>query len=593
MATNPITVNSTYGNDVVVYTTMSKSPTNPPSTNPADYIPTYTELGTVAANGTGNFTTPDPIARVVIARASDQFPLKLAIVMALQPSSQTITIAPADETTAESGWTFYKQYSSQPYDPVALNFNQLVENTSPSDLANQAAAYFNQNGASGVTFGLFSSIGYWATNQLYAFPGTYYCYEPPTSSSMGFILPTATVGTLTISDGKASYQGNDGTTTPLTFYSTQLQSDGANATTGIQLTAIIRDLSWEGSPDTITWGFVGTNNGTQFIAQSYENPKLPWYAVCYDLVYDAFFTVQLAMAIEGAISLLTQVGQGLTWLVNNASTIAQNVRSALNSLGESAGPDTAVGDAADPINVDIDIDIDIDIDVDIDVDVDVDVDIDIDVDVDFIAVVDVDVDVDIDIDIDVVTDVDTDVDVDIDTDVDVQPGAISQLLSKVGNWVMTKALPTLIEGAAMYLAFSTVGKILEAWRSADEDGMKNLQPRQTTGLGLLINYMLQTNVSVQSRWDTFSQYVAESQADSSTLQVTLSTLLQTSNSAADNDAQNWKWSTSDQAAAQAAMTAQGPSSAQAFQAQATYTYGGNPLPVKVGAQVAMNALKAA
>src|SRR4029078_4402170 len=127
---------------------------------------------------------------------------------------------------------------------------------------------------------------------------------------------------------------------------------------------------------------------------------------------------------------------------------------------------------------------------DIDTDVDVDVDIDIDVDVDFIAVVDVDVDVDIDIDIDVVTDVDTDVDVDIDTDVDVEPGAISQLLTKVGDWVMTKALPTLIEGAVMYIAFSSVGKILEAWRSADEAGMKNLQPRQTTGLGLLVNYML-------------------------------------------------------------------------------------------------------
>src|SRR5262245_26351296 len=129
--TYPINVNSTYGNPVVVYTTLSNAPTNPPSTNPADYIPTYTELGTVAANGSGQFTTPASIARVVIARASDQFPLKLVMVNALHPDSQTITIAAADETTAASGWTFYQQYASQPFSPVALNFNQLVANTSP------------------------------------------------------------------------------------------------------------------------------------------------------------------------------------------------------------------------------------------------------------------------------------------------------------------------------------------------------------------------------------------------------------------------------------------------------------------------------
>src|SRR5262249_37627469 len=118
----PIHVISTYGKSIIVYTTESNAPTNPPSTNPDDYIPIYTNLGTGAANGSGSFTPPDPLARIVIARESDEFPVKLAVADALDPSTQTITVSDSDEVIATSGWTFYQQFASQPYSPLALDF---------------------------------------------------------------------------------------------------------------------------------------------------------------------------------------------------------------------------------------------------------------------------------------------------------------------------------------------------------------------------------------------------------------------------------------------------------------------------------------
>lgn len=606
-ATYSIQVNNTTTEALDVYTTMSPAQTDPPSTNPADYVPTYTFLGTVAASDNSSFNTSEALARVVVTRHSDQFPLKVAVSNALIPGSNLIDLGNTDVSVATSGWSFYQSFASQPYSPVSLNFATLVEQTPVTALNAAAQTFFQNNGAPGLTFGLYSAIGYWATNQLYAYPGSYYCYEPPSGSSMGFILPSTTVGTLTIADGRASYTAQGGSTLSLDFFSSSLSSAGATSNSGLLTTAIIRDLAWEGKPDTITWGFVGTLDGQQFIAQSYANPQVPWYAVAYDMVYGAFFTVQLAMTLDAAINLLGTVANGLQWLGQNVSKLASRIQTSLNSTGDTAGPGSGVGDSADPVNVDVDIDVDIDVDVDvdidIDIDVDVDVDIDIDVDVDFIAVVDVDVDVDIDVDIDVVTDTETDIDIDvdtdIDTDVDVQPGAVMKVLNSIGNWVMTKALPTLIEGAVIYVAFQSVSKILEAWKSQDEQDIANLQPRQSTGLGLLINYMLQDNTPVATRWQTFSEYVQEVYANAQdgdhvkTLQVTLSTLLQTGNSQADSEAASWRWSDQDQANVVASMKADtGNNTYLAFQVLGNTTYQGKPLPVKVGATVAMNYLAA-
>ncbi|UWF52022.1 hypothetical protein NYP20_14085 [Pseudomonas sp. N3-W] len=600
-ATYSIQVNNATAEPLDVYTTLSPAQTDPPSTNPADYVPTYTLLGTVAAKDNSSFNTSEALARVVVTRHSDQFPLKVAVSNVLIPGSNVIDLGNADVNVATSGWSFYQSFASQPFSPESLSFAALVEQTPVTALNAAALTFFQNNGAPGLTFGLYSAIGYWATNQLYAFPGSYFCYEPPTGSSMGFILPSTTVGTLTIADGRASYTPLGGSALSLDFLASSLSSAGATANSGLLTTAIIRDLAWEGKPDTITWGFVGTLGGQQFIAQSYANPQVPWYAVAYDMVYGAFFTVQLAMTLDAAINLLGTVANGLQWLGQNVSRLASRIQTSLNSVGDTAGPGSGVGDAADPVNVDVDIDVDIDVDVDvdidIDIDVDVDVDIDVDVDVDFIAVVDVDVDVDIDVDIDVVTDTETDIDIDvdtdIDTDVDVQPGAVMKVLNGIGNWVMTKALPTLIEGALIYVAFQSVSKILDAWKAQDEQDIANLQPRQSTGLGLLINYMLQDNIPVATRWQTFSQYVQEVNGDVKTLQVTLSSLLQTGNSQADSEAANWRWSNQDQASVVAAMAPDTGSNAyKAFQTLGNATYQGKPLPVKIAATVAMNYLAA-
>lgn len=604
-ATYSIQVSNTTTEVLDVYTTLSPAQTDPPSTNPADYVPTYTFLGTVAASDNNSFNTSEALARVVVTRHSDQFPLKVAVSNALTPGSNQIGLSNTDVSVATSGWSFYQSFASQPYSPVSLNFAALVEQTPVTALNAAALTFFQNNGAPGLTFGLYSAIGYWATNQLYAYPGSYYCYEPPSGSSMGFILPSTPVGTLTIADGRASYTALGESALNLDYFCSSLSSTGATPNAGLLTTAIIRDLAWEGKPDTITWGFVGTLDGQQFIAQSYSNPQIPWYAVAYDLVYGAFFTVQLAMTLDAAINLLGTVGNGLQWLGQNVSKLASRIQSSLNSTGDTAGPGSGVGDSADPVNVDVDIDVDIDVDVDIDIDididVDVDVDIDIDVDVDFIAVVDVDVDVDIDVDIDVVTDTETDIDIDvdtdIDTDVDVQPGAVMKVLNSIGKWVMTKALPTLIEGAVIYVAFQSASKILEAWKTQDEQDIANLQPRQSTGLGLLINYMLQDNTPVATRWQTFSEYVQDVYADAQdsdhvkTLQVTLSSLLQTGNSQADSEAASWRWSDQDQANVVANMKADtGTNTYLAFQILGNTTFQGKPLPVKVGATVAMNYL---
>jgi hypothetical protein len=600
-ASYPFTVSNQYGQTLVVYSTMSQPVTSPPSTDASDYYPVYTSLGTVAAGAVGQLATQYPLARIVIARASDEFPLKLAIVDALDPDTQSIAVAAADGQVADSAWAFYQSYASQPYQPLALQFNDLVTSAGdPSQINANAAKFFSANGYPGVDFGIFAMMSYWAANSLYAFPGSYWCYAPQ-GDTQGFILPTVPTATIVIANGSASYTPADGSgALALSYSNNALTSAGADSKTGIALTGIVRDLTWEGQPDKIVQCFVGTDNGTQTIAQPYQNPTLPWYAVTYDLVYGVFYTVQLAMAVDMAISVLTAIPGGLVFLKDNLVKLAQSVRDWANKIGEDAAPDSALGEEADPINVDtdvdVDVDVDIDVDIDVDTDVDVDVDIDIDVDVDFLAVVDVDVDIDIDIDVDVVTDSDTDVDIDvdtdIDTDVDVQPGMLRGLLNKLGNWIMTKALPALLEMAVINVAFYSAGKLLEAWKDKDAQGIQNLQPRESTGLGLLINYMLNENHPIADRWNTFADFVEQSQADATTLAVSVSAIVITGNAAADQAAKQWPWSKGDEDAAVAAMATQvGSDMYRAFQTLGAYTYKGMALPVKVGAGVALRYLK--
>jgi len=136
-------------------------------------------------------------------------------------------------------------------------------------------------------------------------------------------------------------------------------------------------------------------------------------------------------------------------------------------------------------------------------------------------------------------------------------------------------------------------ELLQVWKNADAKDMANLQPRQSTGLGLLVNYMLDESAPVAQRWNTFAQYVQESQASNATLQMSVTSVLMTKNATADTAVNNWRWSTAQEQAAVTALSAHtGTSTFQAFQALGGYTLNGTVLPVKVGGQVAMAYLKA-
>ncbi|MFP5514183.1 MAG: hypothetical protein ACLGJC_13980 [Alphaproteobacteria bacterium] len=616
----PVTVTNQLSFPLVVYSTVTPTPpSSPPSTNPADYLPVYTQIATVPANGAQSFTTPNALCRMVISRASDDFPLQLFIPSILAASAAT-TVAQTDLQTCQSVLSFYQQVMSQPYAPASLQFNELFVNvTDVSTLESAVATFFNTNGMSGATYGHWSIVSYWATNSLNAWPGTYYCYQPQTSSS-GFVIPPSDCGTLTVANGTATFTPAAGTPAsgPLTFSHSTLSSDGASAAAGLLLTAVPRSLAWEGQPDSIVLCFVGTLNGQTLVAQPYQNPSIPWWIAAYDLAYGAFQTVQLAMALDMAVTVLGGVANGLSYLSSRISSFISSGNSALSAQSSTASPASAIGEEAEPINVDVDVDVDVDIDTDTDnvedtdnvtdTDVDVDIDIDIDIDDDVFAVIDVDVDVDVDVDTDVVTDTDNvtdtdtvtdvDTDTDIDTDVNVQPGMIKGALSNLGSWIVSKGFPALVKNLAIMVAFTSAQKLLQVWQQAASQDLQNMAPQQSTGLGLLINYMLNENNPIATRWTTFADYVqagsvAADVPSTGTQQMVLTTIVMTKDPAADSAQAGWTWPQATEVALvdQLAQYGSAATQYQAYQALATYTYDGKPLPVKVACNVALEYLK--
>ena len=148
-----------------------------------------------------------------------------------------------------------------------------------------------------------------------------------------------------------------------------------------------------------------------------------------------------------------------------------------------------------------------------------------------------------------------------------------------------------MENLQIMIVFQTAGELLNAWKDKSEDYLDSLAPQQSTGIGLLINYMLNDKNSVQTRWDTFADYVQQGQIDIGTQQMNMSTILMTKNDDADTAQKNWRWSTSDQNDLVNKMSAYtGADQYQAYDVLATYTYQGKTLPVKVGAATAMKYL---
>jgi hypothetical protein len=193
-------------------------------------------------------------------------------------------------------------------------------------------------------------------------------------------------------------------------------------------------------------------------------------------------------------------------------------------------------------------------------------------------------------DTDNVTDVDTDTD--IDTDVNVQPGAISTLLSKTGNWIMTVGYPALVKNLTIMIVMNSAQKLLQMWQSTDEQDLQKLQPAQSTGLGLLINYMLNENNPVAQRWTTFADFVQQAQPDVTSQQMLLTTIVTTQNAAADSAASSWNWPASAESALVGQMVQYDSPATEyeAYQLLAGFTYDSEPLPVKVGCDVSLDYL---
>ena len=612
----PVTISNQLSVPLVVYNSVTTTPVaTPPSSNASDYLPVYTQVATIPANGTTTFANPDILSRLVICEASNDFPVQVFIPPFLAASAST-TVTESDLQDCQNLWTFYQQLFANPYSPESVQFNELFTGlTNISTLTASILTFFANNNLPGCTYAQFSIVSFWATNSLYGWDGTYYCYLPVTSSS-GFIVPTNPCGIVTIANGLASYQSaSGGAALALGYQNGQLTSTGASGSSGFFATAVPRTLTWESGSPQIVLCLVGYLDGAALTAQPYQNPALPWWIAAYNLAYGSFQVVQLAMTLDMAITVLEGVANGVAALSTRIGQFIGSVNDSLNAVSSSADSVAAeVGDAIEPINVDVDVDVDVDIDVDTDTDnvedtdtvtdTDVDVDVDVDIDDDVFAVIDVDVDVDVDTDvvtdtdnvtdIDTVTDVDTDTDIDTDTDVNVEPGAVNSLTAQIGSWIMTKGFSALVENLVIMITMITAQKLLNTWRSSDEQDLQNMQPAQSTGLGLLINYMLNESNSVQTRWTTFADFVQQSKPSTSTQQMLLTSILMTQNTVADTASQDWKWPSSNQNDIVLFMSQYKTASNeyQAYAYLATVSYNGKPLPVKVGCQVALSYLSA-
>lgn len=637
--------------ELVVYLTTSATPvSNPPSTSPSAYAPVYTVLGTVPANGTATLNTGTLSSRLVIARQSDTFPVKLFSPDPMGAMTQAVTVQASDLANLEACWSFYKFFVSQPYAPLSLQVNAvLLNNPNPATIETNVTSLIAASYPGADYYG-FSMIGYWANNSLQAWPGTYYAYMPSALTANGLIAPSVMTGILTIANGAASYAPppagsaseqaqlknienagglaaslaqavtpGGGVSYPQLYYSGgQLASALGTSTSGLCLTGVYRTMTWEGEPSQTGMFWIGTLNGQQIVLQPYQNYSLPWWIYAYDAAFTAYLTVQVVMMLDMASHVLSGVASGAEWLSNSITSLISGSRTAAQGANAAADADASAGAAADPVNVDVDVDVDVDIDTDIvtdsvsvsNTDVDVDIDIDIDIDDDVFAVIDVDVDVDVDIDTDSVadtdnvtdTDVDVDVDVDTDTNVNVPPGGLRAALSAVGSYLSANAGNILLGIAKNGLIMGAMwgaGKLLSAWQTSDEEA---ISPQESTGTGLLINYMLTPPPTpvpttpptppVDPRWTTFAEFVQQSQASVTTQQTMLATLLMAGNTAADSANKAWKWPQGAEPALLKQMQAY-PAGAQQYEVYsilAAYQSNKEFLPIKVAAGVALQYL---
>jgi hypothetical protein len=175
--------------------------------------------------------------------------------------------------------------------------------------------------------------------------------------------------------------------------------------------------------------------------------------------------------------------------------------------------------------------------------------------------------------------------------VDVPESAILGLVKRMGAslWENKAAiLKAVLQNAAVMGAMEGAQYLLQFWYQKAGQSYAGEQPSAAAPLALLLNYMENPANTVETRWTTFSYYVAGG-ATAAEQSLVVSGMLSMKNTADDAALAAWRWSTADESAAVSAMTqhtatAQQP---QAYTTLAAYTYDGKTLPIKVGASVAL------
>ncbi|GEM77083.1 hypothetical protein [Vibrio sagamiensis] len=584
---NLVTIINDLAEELIVYTTIGNNDVDPNNLKPEDLQQTYTKIGTVKGNASASINIDEALARLVFARSDNQFPVGLWVPNFFAPSgTQSYTVTSESEEASNQAWAFYKMYIAEPYSPIALQFNEVLLNSDNIDTLNtQIDNFFSSTPYKGCSYFAFSIVSHWARNYLYGWSGVYYAYEMP-SDELGYVFPSELSATISVSQGIATYTPSDGSAQQTLIYKDgSLSSAGASSSSGILLNGIYRALAWENKPNSFSMCWLGKKNGHSFMAQPYSGPDVPWWVISYDLAYTSYLGVQVYMNVDMAVTILKHIPGGIAALKNQAESLYNSVANRFKSSNESASFEPEGVDDLDPVNVDIDVDVDVDTDIDVVQDTDVDVDVDVDIDVD-IVFVDVDVDIDIDIDVvqDVDTDIDVDVDVDIDTDIDVPPGTVDSFINKVGQWVIKEGFPFLAQNLAIMFAFQSASKLLSVWRKASEENLHNQAPQQASATGMLVSYMLNDKNSIETRWQTFADWVQQASPNVSEQQMLIASIMMTSNAVADKALQEWKWPEANEDDLINRMVAAGTGSDQykAYLTLSEVTYQEKTLPIKVG-----------
>lgn len=622
-----VTVNNELDYELTVFSTFSRTvPNNVLSTQAIDYYPVYTSLGTIPSQskgGKGMVHTIEPVSRLVITEKNGNFPLKLFVPNIFDNSPQ-VTVNQEDENKAKEAKKFYFDILSQPYAPLTLQYRELLLHVKDITAIEPDATKLMQNNGYHCDYFLVNLMTYWYANSTQAWAGTYYCYEPALQSNSPLVLPTELIGKLVLNADAASYQPTHPSEAniALNYSQNRLFSANSSSTTGLQLTSVLinLDLQKQASPC-----FVGKKDGNAFIAQADEKPGLLWWMIAYNLAYAAFATVQTLMMLDMAIHVLQDSKDAIQNLSQKINRFVESIRENLNANTENFDLSADLGEDLELINIDVNTDTETDtvtvdetdtVDVvdtvsDVDsVDI-VDTDVDVDVDVDFLAVVDSDIDVDVDTDIDTVTDTDTDsdthtdtdtdldtvVDTDINTEVNVKPGMLANLLKQFGQWTVNTMLPELTKFLFIQAAFTSVNKLLDVWKEKAEEDLETT-PTETVPTGLLINYLLNPNISLSERWMTFADYAeqASKKGSQDTIpqqEILLSNVMMTNNPVADEAQKNWHWSSNERDQVVNNMLTiyeKDQGNYSMVYASLADPFNGKNIPIKVGCSVALRFL---